>query len=431
MPEGRERDPRAVGRDRGALDDARAHGTLFEAGGEVELRAEFERDLCFEGDDGVGARGDRDTVDLPAIGGNEVSSVRREGVAGQEVARESRFLVVSLHRVLEPAVVPGGKVTDAEPGLGVEACAVDESASIRGQQRAEGAAISLREHVLVAGAAVAARYLPQGEVHVVGEPALLRRVVEEAPVPGRGDAQRVVLIGAEGVGLRLRFGDLKARAAARVVGPEFKCAQAGDIAGHDHALPIFGPSRRREGGLLLLRERPGTRAVGVHHPEVLRAVAIGDERDPGTVRREPRLRVEGHARRERLRVTPVDGERVQIARQFEDESASVRRDVERDPRAFVRLEGQGALGLEGQARLVPGRGRVLRPDGRPSRKDGGDGQCDKGSEAEADARASESHENLLKWPPRRVPRTEVMGRIPLAGPAGPWLSSSPRPARGG
>ncbi len=97
---------------------------------------------------------------------------------------------------------------------------------------------------------------------------------------------------------------------------------------------------------LLRRQPPEIRPIRGHQPEIVPTVAIRDEGNRGAVRRPPWHAVPRHPLRDARRLAAVDGNRVEIAQQIEDETTAVRRHVERDPRPLVSGEAQGAFRLQ-------------------------------------------------------------------------------------
>jgi hypothetical protein len=135
------------------------NGTLFDTQSQGQIRAKIARDFCCEGNLMLLACLDVDAMDLASPCDEDIFAVGREGVAGQEVAGEQRFLVVALHRVLEPVFFRSFHVADAEAGLSFVAGAVDEFVAVGGNHRAEGAAGRVGDNVFFSRDAVAARNL--------------------------------------------------------------------------------------------------------------------------------------------------------------------------------------------------------------------------------------------------------------------------------
>ena len=105
MSEGGEDEALAVGRFGGPLRDTRTcTGPSSTRIGEVQVRAELAGDFRREGDLVLLAAFDVDAMNLAAPGGDDFLAVGREGVAGEEVAREERFLVVALHGIFQPVL---------------------------------------------------------------------------------------------------------------------------------------------------------------------------------------------------------------------------------------------------------------------------------------------------------------------------------------
>jgi hypothetical protein len=137
-------------------------------------------------------RGHVHAPDLAAVGDHERFRVGGEGRSRHEVARETGFLVVALHRVDEPLLVTRGEVPQPQPGLGVVARRVDQPPPVRGERRTHPAAvqIGLREHL--SRLTVVDRELPQRKAQVVAEAPAMTRVPQIARVGTEGSPERVV-----------------------------------------------------------------------------------------------------------------------------------------------------------------------------------------------------------------------------------------------
>ena len=324
------------------------HGTFFDLLREVQLRSDFLRDLSRERNQAVVTRRDVQPVNFSLGGIEDLFSSGHEGVPGPEVTREPRFLVVALDRVLQPAVLAALQIADAQAGFRFIARGVDKRLAVGRNHGTKCAAELAHQDVFVAGSPVAPRDAPQGKHRVVLKSSEAPRVIEIPSVRGHADTQSIVTLIARRRWRRLGFGDLYARPALDVVHPQFVRCQAGRL-GDDDVLPIRRPGRRNEFGGLLLAELFGlTVTVRFHDPDVFRAVAVGDEGNPLSVRRVARLAVEGHALGERLGLTALDRKRIEVTEQFEDDGLSVGRNVQREPCAFVGREFDFAVGLERQ-----------------------------------------------------------------------------------
>jgi len=75
-------------------------------------------------------RRDLDPPDLAPVGRDERLRVRRERRARHQVAGEARLLVVALHRVHEPLLVPGGQVPQPQSRFRVVAGRVHEPPAV-------------------------------------------------------------------------------------------------------------------------------------------------------------------------------------------------------------------------------------------------------------------------------------------------------------
>jgi hypothetical protein len=115
----------AIGRENGLLDEAGLDGGLVDANGKVHGGDVVEGDLGGEGDEGILAIGHVDAVDFATVADDDGGAVGREGVAGEGVAREAAFLIIAGDGELEPALVAGFEITDAQAGFGLVAGAED------------------------------------------------------------------------------------------------------------------------------------------------------------------------------------------------------------------------------------------------------------------------------------------------------------------
>ncbi len=356
---GGEGHPRAVGRGRGVADLAHDEAGLV-GHGVVELRgrADLEVEAHAEGDlHGRTAR-DRDLPDLAPVAGDEVLRVRREAHPGKRVPRRPGLLIVMLHRVCEPALVPRVEVAQDQPGVLLVARAVDEPAAVRGERRTDAGAVSAGAGVRLAGLPVVDPELVLGELGVV------------LPVVGALREPDVALLRAEGRADRLevlRLGDeLRAATPVPVMEPQLRQPAAEASLRDDEVLAVGRPLRRFDpvrasGGDL---RRIG--AVGRHHVEVLAPVPVGLVGDPRSVGREARLRVEAHAGRHLGRVSALDRHREQVAEEVEDDGAPVGADVDGDPAALGEVDRQHPVlrpPLERQI-LLPALVRALLRVGR-------------------------------------------------------------------
>ena len=158
----RHHDAAAVGRLAGILDQPRAHGAFRHPVGELQRRADRERDLRAERHGRLGARLDVDPLEASVAGQHDLAAVGCERVAGQRVAARAAaaLLLVAGHRPLQEAVGAGLEVPDAQPGLRLGPRGVDHQLAIRRDQRPEPAPLRLCDDVRVTRPHVEPRDLP-------------------------------------------------------------------------------------------------------------------------------------------------------------------------------------------------------------------------------------------------------------------------------
>ena len=339
------------------------HGerSVVDALREVDARRELLLDARCERDDAYLLCCHIDALDVPVAGEHHRFRVRREGVARQHVVRRVPFLIVALHRCDEPLFVERAQVADAERCFLVAARRVHEPAAVGRDEGAQRAAVARRDDARDAGLAIEFHDLVATDL-AAGVSAWVAREVGESAVwrEGHPRVRR---------GARLTRIELDARADRPVVHPERYVGEVvlrrriRTVAAGDEVLAVGRPRRRTEREVGFLRDNLESRAVGVHGPEVVVAVPVGDERDHLAVGRPARHAVPRHAARDALRLATSDGKDVEVAEEIENERLAVGRDIERDPRPFVGCERDLARWLERQGRAVGARcGRVLRAD---------------------------------------------------------------------
>ena len=315
--------------------------------------------------DGTGLpRGHVHAPDLPAVGDHERLRVGGEGGARHQVARETGFLVVALHRVDEPLLVPRGEVPQPQSRLGVVARGIHQPFAIRGQHRTHRAPvqIGLRKHL--PRLTVVDRELPQRKVQVVAEAPAVARIPHVTRVGTECRPERVVRGAASrGTGRRplVLLRETGPGPAILVVQPDLVGAadRHAGLGCHD-VVAVRRPLRRGKHALVAFRDRARVGPIGVAHPDVFRARAIGQEHDLLAVGRVAGLRVERGSRGDPLRFAPGERQRIEVAQELEHERLSVGRHIEGDPGPLRcgeidgarRLQGEGVrpLGGEGQAR---------------------------------------------------------------------------------
>src|SRR3984893_7300713 len=123
---------------------------------------------------------------------------------------------------------------------------------------------------------------------------MTHRVVKILSIGGSQHAQGIVALVAWRSRSWFGFGDLHAGAALHVVHPNLKRIDAEPGFGHKNVIPIRRPVRRSEFGVGILGNLLRLAPVGAHYPDVLAPFAVGEKRDPLTVRRKLRLAVKSH-----------------------------------------------------------------------------------------------------------------------------------------
>ena len=166
-----EREPLAVGRRRGISDLAHQHGAGVHAIGEADQGAELLFDLGRERDFGHLSRGDRDAVDLAAVGDDDRLVVGCEREAGIEITGEAGLFIVAGHRIDQPLLVARLQIAQAQSGLGIVARGIDQPLPVRGQHRPHGAAVQIGLQERPPLLPVIDRQLPQRILEIVAESA--------------------------------------------------------------------------------------------------------------------------------------------------------------------------------------------------------------------------------------------------------------------
>src|SRR5579863_3926797 len=122
-------------------------------------------------------------MNLAAPGQDHVFAVGRESVVGEKVAGVEGLLVVALNRVLQPALVTGGEVADAESGFGFITRAIDQLGAVGRNFRTEGTFGSVGDGVVFTGDAVVADDLRKRKLCVVGQAIFAGGIVQVAAIP--------------------------------------------------------------------------------------------------------------------------------------------------------------------------------------------------------------------------------------------------------
>ena len=304
------------------------------------------------------------------------------------------------------------------------------------QQRAHRASRGAGDGRLLAGFAVEADHLPDGELRVVVEGSAPLRDIDVAAVRRGNRAQPVRW---------LRPGDARGGLGRLVAqahpGPAVPVDQE-DGGGalrrpglrYEEVLPVRGPARRDHelrpvAGRPVAGHRPRLASVGVRDPQVLDPVAVAQERDLGPVGGENGLALERDVSHDPGGRAPRDRQGVEVAEQLEDDRLSVRRDVEGHPGALGDGEGQGVAGGQRQALVLLLSLRIVLREsaGRP--------RLEQAREGEQQRQRSESHAHYLRrglsrrfygrWnrgPTGRSPHHRVLLHTPPATKKGTALS---------
>ncbi len=300
------------------------------------------------------AGGQRHAPEPTAVGSDQSRAVGREGVAGEQVEGRAALHVVALHGVDEPAFVARGQVAGAQAGGVLVAGTVDQRGAVGGHGRAEPGTVAAGDRGAATRLAVVADELVLGEGRVVGPVA---RALRQVDVAARGIER-----GSDGLELLGLADQGDAAAPVAVEEPGLRgAAERAEGAGRDQVLAVGGPLGRGVEVAVAAGDLGGVGAVGAQDPEVLATAAVRDEDDFGAVRAVARLALEGGAGEERGRGAALDGERVEVAEEVEDEGGPVRADVDGDPGALAGGKADLAGGFEGEG--SGGEGGGLRGGG--------------------------------------------------------------------
>ncbi len=102
----------------------------------------------------------------------------------------------------------------------------------------------------------------------------------------------------------------------------------------DDMLAIRHPFGREVQTAVATRDLRGVREIQPKRPDILATASIGHEHDRLPIGAEAGLHVEGHSLRDAGRAPALDGHRVQITQQVEDDGLAVRTHVQRNPGAL-------------------------------------------------------------------------------------------------
>ena len=352
--ESRERQFAAIRGNRRRLQQTRLDRAEAQPIGEVEARPQAHLYLRLERNFGDFPSRQRHPANAAASREQHRLAIRREGVAGQQIPRVAGFLLIPLHGMDQPFVPASGQVAQAQAGLLLVAGAVCQLAAVRGERRAQGAALGLDEDVLHVLPQIQTGDLPLGEAQVVAEPAILAGIVEIAPVR-RIDRPQSVGAPLHGGGWAVagRQGQLHALAAIQMIGPELEGAQAPGAFRHHDMLAVRGPGRGGEiPPLAAAADLLRLAAIRVDHPKLGLPAPIRHEGDAFARRGEARLAVVGHAPGDGLGLAPFDGQQVEVAQDFQHQLIAGRRNIQRKPSGPLHREGDLALGFQGQLILL-------------------------------------------------------------------------------
>ena len=285
-PQRREGQLLAIWRGDGVADLLHGKGRgVFDGVAEVDLRPEREFHVRNKGDLLRRASVYRNAPDAPAVGGDQVARIGREGHPGVDITRGSGFHVVALDGEGEPALLVSGKVADAESRVGHVPGAIDQPPAVRREHGAEGATIAVGLDPGLAGVPIIGGELVVAQGRVVLPRTRSLRIPEGTAIgtEGRAGGPQVGGLGDE-----------------RRPGPPIhvdlvELALAGTgLPGDDHVAAI----RRKDRGLVGTRVAAGQLdrigKIEGQEEDVFAAGAVRDEDHPGAIGREPGLGIEGH-----------------------------------------------------------------------------------------------------------------------------------------
>ena len=129
--------------------------------------------------------------ELATVGGDDGATVRGVRVPRQHVHRGSGLLVITLHRVGQPALLAGGQLANPQPGLGVMSGAVDQPLPVGRDTRPERRAVAGGNHGVGAALPVIDPHAVLRQHRVVGPVAGAASVIHVAPVGGERRAKRL------------------------------------------------------------------------------------------------------------------------------------------------------------------------------------------------------------------------------------------------
>src|SRR6266700_2197077 len=284
MRHGGKRQLLAIGRFDRVHDQAHFHGALFNGLRKIQLGAEILGDLRGEGNHLFGGGGEVQALDLAILVVDDFFTAGEEGVAWKNVAGKERFLVVAGDWILDPAIFAGIQVAQTQAGFRFVASDVENLLAVGREHRAKRTLDLVDEVIFVASLAVPTGDVPSGKLLVVSQGAELGGVVKIFSI-GRSDhAHGVGALAPFGGGSGLRLGDLDARTAVDMVHPDFAGADTELRFRNKDVHAVRGPARRSEITVGIFRNLLYAGAVGMHDPDVLAAFAVGNKRDPLSIR---------------------------------------------------------------------------------------------------------------------------------------------------
>ena len=132
QPRQRRKGERAsFGRRREAPYETRLHRSDADAIGRAQVRAQGLDDLEFKGNLGDLAGSDIHPSNTPVLRVHDGRAVRHECIAGEQIARETGLLLVTLRRPGEPPVLAGLQVADTQSAGTFVPCHIDEALAVR------------------------------------------------------------------------------------------------------------------------------------------------------------------------------------------------------------------------------------------------------------------------------------------------------------
>ena len=160
MRERRERQPLAVRRFHGILDQPHFHRPFLHLLRKVQFRTKILGHFRGEGNEFVLARSDIQAVNLSIIRVHDFFAAREKRITGIQIAREARLLIIPGDRILYPAVLTRLQIAQPQPAFRFMTRHVQQRGTIRRQHRPEAAPKLANQNVFVARLAVAPRHLP-------------------------------------------------------------------------------------------------------------------------------------------------------------------------------------------------------------------------------------------------------------------------------